>query len=58
MFLKSTALMDETLEDGSERTVLKIPAVLAPVKAAILPLFKKRRLQKSLKKLLTILSGP
>jgi glycyl-tRNA synthetase len=43
MFLAvfSTALMDETLEDGSERTVLKIPAVLAPVKAAILPLLKK-----------------
>ena len=43
MFLAvfSNSLMDETLEDGSERTVLKIPAVLAPVKAAILPLLKK-----------------
>ncbi len=43
MFLAvfSSALEDELLEDGSERTVLKIPAVLAPVKAAILPLLKK-----------------
>lgn len=43
MFLAvfSTALQDETLEDGSSRTVLKIPSVLAPVKAAIFPLLKK-----------------
>lgn len=43
MFLAifSNALQDEVLEDGSERTVLKIPAALAPVKAAILPLLKK-----------------
>ncbi len=43
MFLAvfSTALQDETLEDGSERVVLKIPAVLAPVKASVLPLVKK-----------------
>ncbi|PIV16281.1 MAG: glycine--tRNA ligase [Flavobacteriales bacterium CG03_land_8_20_14_0_80_35_15] len=43
MFLAvfSTALQDETLEDGSMRTVLKLPAVLAPIKAAVLPLVKK-----------------
>ncbi|MEJ2163739.1 MAG: glycine--tRNA ligase [Robiginitalea sp.] len=43
MFLAvfSNALQEETLEDGSSRTVLRIPAVLAPVKAAILPLVKK-----------------
>jgi glycyl-tRNA synthetase len=43
MFLAvfSHALQEETLEDGSTRTVLRIPAVLAPVKAAILPLVKK-----------------
>jgi glycyl-tRNA synthetase len=43
MFLAifSTALQNEVLEDGSERIVLKLPAVLAPVKAAILPLVKK-----------------
>ncbi|MEN8187898.1 MAG: glycine--tRNA ligase [Bacteroidota bacterium] len=43
MFLAvfSSALQDEVLEDGSERTVLKLPAVIAPTKAAILPLIKK-----------------
>ncbi|WP_378186217.1 glycine--tRNA ligase [Aquimarina sp. W85] len=43
MFLAvfSTALQEETLEDGSTRIVLKLPAVVAPVKAAILPLVKK-----------------
>jgi len=43
MFLAifSSALQQETLKDGSERIVLKLPAVLAPSKAAILPLVKK-----------------
>jgi len=43
MFLSvlSSAYTNEVLEDGSERVVLKIPAVLAPYKAAILPLIKK-----------------
>jgi len=43
MFLAvfSKALQDETLEDGSTRTVLRLPSVLAPTKAAILPLVKK-----------------
>ncbi|MGD1958754.1 MAG: glycine--tRNA ligase [Fulvivirga sp.] len=43
MFLAimSSAYKEETLVDGSERTVLKIPAVLAPVKVAVLPLIKK-----------------
>jgi len=43
MFLAifSTALQNEVLEDGSERIVLKLPTVLAPTKAAILPLVKK-----------------
>ncbi len=43
MFLAvfSKALKEETLEDGSVRTVLKLPAVLAPTKAAVLPLVKK-----------------
>jgi hypothetical protein len=31
----------ETLEDGSTRTVLKLPSVVAPT-AAVLPLVKKR----------------
>jgi glycyl-tRNA synthetase len=43
MFLSvfSNSLQDEILENGTVRTVLKLPAVLAPTKAAILPLVKK-----------------
>jgi glycyl-tRNA synthetase len=43
MFLLTliNAFQEETLEDGSIRTVLKIPAPLAPVKVALLPLVKK-----------------
>ncbi|MGV3631104.1 MAG: glycine--tRNA ligase [Bacteroidota bacterium] len=43
MFLAvmSASLQNETLEDGSERSVLKLPAPLAPYKAAIMPLTKK-----------------
>jgi glycyl-tRNA synthetase len=37
----SHAYCEEKLEDGSERVVLKIPPVLAPVKATVLPLVKK-----------------
>ena len=43
MFLAvfSHAYTEETLEDGSTRTVLRIPAKLAPYKVAVLPLVKK-----------------
>ena len=43
MFLAvySNSLQEETLENGTTRTVLRLPAVLAPFKAAILPLVKK-----------------
>ncbi len=43
MFLAilSAAYREETLEDGSQRTVLRIPMALAPVKVAVLPLLKK-----------------
>ncbi len=43
MFLAvfSHSLVVEELENGTTRTVLKLPAVLAPTKAAILPLVKK-----------------
>lgn len=37
----SNAYHEEQLEDGSVRTVMKIPAFLAPYKVAILPLVKK-----------------
>ncbi len=43
MFLAvfSNALQEEVLENNTTRTVLKLPAVLAPTKAAILPLVRK-----------------
>ncbi len=43
MFLAvlSQSYAEEKLEDGSERVVLRIPAFLAPVKCAVLPLMKK-----------------
>ena len=43
MFLAvfSNALAEEALENGTTRTVLKLPSVLAPYKAAIFPLVKK-----------------
>ena len=43
MFLAvfSNSLQEEILEDGSTRTVLRLPSVLAPTKAAVLPLVKK-----------------
>ena len=43
MFLSvlTSSYKEEKLEDGSERVVLRIPAALAPVKVAILPLMKK-----------------
>lgn len=43
MFLAvfSKSLVEETLEDGTTRTVLRLPSVLAPTKAAVLPLVKK-----------------
>lgn len=37
----SNALREEALEDGSTRTVLALPSVVAPIKAAVLPLVKK-----------------
>ena len=47
MFLAvfSSSLKEEVLENNTTRKVLKIPTVLAPYKAAILPLVKKDGLQ-------------
>jgi len=39
--IMSHAYTEEKLEDGSERVVMKIPPVLAPIKVAVLPLMKK-----------------
>jgi glycyl-tRNA synthetase len=43
MFLSvmSAAYTEEQLENGETRVVLKLPAALAPVKLAVLPLVKK-----------------
>jgi glycyl-tRNA synthetase len=43
MFLAvfSNSLEEEDLENGTTRTVLKLPSVLAPTKAAVFPLVKK-----------------
>jgi glycyl-tRNA synthetase len=57
MFLAvfSNSLQEETLEDGSSRTVLRLPAVLAPVKAAVFPLVKKDGLPEVAKKIIDAL---
>lgn len=54
MFLAvfSNSLKEEVLEDGSERVVLTLPAALAPIKAAILPLVKKDGLPELAKEIL------
>lgn len=57
MFLAtlSAALQEEALEDGSTRTVLRIPAPLAPVKVAILPLLKKDGLPEKAREIMAML---
>ena len=54
MFLAvfSNSLCNEKLENGSTRIVLKLPAILAPCKVAILPLLKKDGLPEIAKNLL------
>jgi glycyl-tRNA synthetase len=58
MFLAvlSKSYVEEELEDGSSRTVLKLPAFLAPYKIAILPLTKKDGLPKKAKGIMKQLS--
>ncbi|MFD0964349.1 glycine--tRNA ligase [Pseudofulvibacter geojedonensis] len=53
MFLAvfSKALQEEELENNTTRTVLRLPAVLAPVKAAIFPLVKKDGLPEMARKI-------
>jgi len=48
----SRAYQEEKLEDGSERVVLRIPPVLAPVKVAVLPLIKKDGLPEKARELM------
>ena len=54
MFLAifSKSLKEETLEDGSSRVVLKLPSIVAPVKAAVFPLVKKDGLQEIARKII------
>ena len=53
MFLSvfCNSLIEEKLEDGSLRTVLKVPKELAPNKVAILPLLKKDNLPEMAKEI-------
>ncbi|MCX6278110.1 MAG: glycine--tRNA ligase [Bacteroidetes bacterium] len=51
----SHAYREEKLEDGSERVVLSIPAKLAPVKLAILPLTKKDGLPEKAREIMDVM---
>ena len=51
----SHAYCEEKLDDGSERVVLRIPPMLAPVKAAVLPLVKKDGLPEKAREIMDIL---
>ena len=57
MFLAvlSTSLQEETLEDGSSRTVLNLPAFCAPYKVAVLPLLKKDGLPEKAREIVNLL---
>jgi glycyl-tRNA synthetase len=48
----SAAYTEEKLEQGEERVVMRIPAVLAPVKLAVLPLVKKDGLPEKARELM------
>ena len=54
MFLAvlSSSFLEERLDDGSTRTVLKLPMALAPVKVAVLPLVKKDGLPEIARKII------
>ena len=54
MFLTvmSGSYVEETLESGDSRVVLKLPAALAPVKLAVLPLVKKDGLPEKAKEIM------
>ena len=57
MFLTvlSHSFREENLNNGESRVVLKIPAVLAPIKAAILPLTKKDGMPKKAREIMKML---
>ena len=51
----SSAYTEEKLENGTERVVLKIPPVLAPIKVAIMPLTRKDGLPEKARSILDLL---
>ena len=51
----TAAYEEEKLEDGSERTVLRIPHALAPIKVAVLPLVKKDGLPEMAREIMDVL---
>ena len=57
MFLAvlSASFKNEQLEDGSERSVLSLPAALAPIKVAVMPLTKKDGLPEKAHEVLNLL---
>ena len=57
MFLAilSQAYKEEKIEDGSDRVVLNLPAFLAPIKCAILPLVKKDGLPEKAREIMDVL---
>ena len=56
LVLMSNSLQEEDLGEGNSRTVLKLPAALAPYQCAILPLTKKDGLPEIAKKIMKDLS--
>ena len=57
MFLSimSAAYCEETLENGEMRVVMKLPQVLAPIKACIMPLIKKDGLPEKAREIMNAL---
>jgi glycyl-tRNA synthetase len=57
MFLAvlSNSFNEEALENGESRVVLKIPAILAPLKAAIMPLTKKDGMPEKAREIMKLL---
>ncbi|HRG53768.1 MAG TPA: His/Gly/Thr/Pro-type tRNA ligase C-terminal domain-containing protein, partial [Bacteroidia bacterium] len=51
----SKAYVEEKLEDGTIRTALNLPAFLAPIKVAVLPLLKKDGLPEKAREIMDML---
>jgi glycyl-tRNA synthetase len=51
----SKAYIEEKLEDGTTRVALNIPAFLAPIKVAVLPLLKKDGLPEKAREIMDLL---